>query len=173
VLSGHGTIVELPSVLDSTFLRGEGRTIRITVWLATRDRPTWIAAVETLFIGLIVLAAPEMTLARVCGLALLAHLGYSAMTSLPVGQIPGRPRSMARERRNADLRTRVVGFLNEIRRVEAYAERARVAGLPASEVERTLHTAHERMMVAAAEVVKVTGRPVPANRVPPGTTLHA
>ncbi len=90
---------------------------------------------------------------------LLAHLGYTAMTGLPVGTIPGRPEGAARERRNLDLRSRVVGFLNEVRRVEAYAERARVSGLPPAEVERSLYSAQQRMMSAAAEVAKASGRP--------------
>ncbi len=156
---------------DSTFLRGEGRTIRITVWLATRDRPTWIAAGEVLAVSLILLFASHWALARLVGLAFLAHLGYSAMTSVPIGEIPGRPSGAARQRRNLDLRARVVGFLNEVRRVEAYAERARVSGLPSSEIERNLHTAQRRMMAAAAEVVKCSGRAPGA--APSGSTLRA
>jgi len=94
------------------------------------------------------------------------------MTALPMGEVPGKRTSPARERRNQDLRSRVVGFLNEVRRVEAYAERARVSGHPASEVDRTLYSAQKRMMAAAAEVVKVSGRPAERDAAP-GASLHA
>ena len=61
-------------------------------------------------------------------LPVLGHLGYRALTSLPIGQVPGRPAGMARQRRNLQLRTRVVAFLNEVRRAESYA--ASTGGAP-------------------------------------------
>lgn len=131
--------------------------MKVTVWLATRDRWTWIAAAEAFGLAVVLFAGPSTVLRVLIGLPLLAHLGYSAMTSVPVGTIPGRPAGQ-RERRNQELRSRVVGFLNEVRRVEEYAQQARTAGLPRQEVEQNLRAAQERMMVAAAQVAKVTGR---------------
>lgn len=96
-------------------------------------------------------------LRTVFGLPLLVHIGYLAMTSLPVGTIPGRPAD-ANERRNQDLRARVVAFLGEVRRAEEYAQRADVAGWPPSDVEEELRAARRRVMNAAAAVAKETGR---------------
>lgn len=131
--------------------------MKITVWMATRERATWIAAVEVLGLALVLLITGASGIPLMVGLLLLAHLGYSAMTSLPIGSIPGRP-SGAAQRRNLDLRSRVVAFLNEVRRVEAYAHRAHSTGRPPAEVEENLRTAQRRVMAAAAEVAKVSGR---------------
>lgn len=139
--------------------------MKITVWLATRDRTTWISIAEVLVLGAVLVAVPSM-LVRTIGFALLAHLGYVAMTSLPIGAIPGRPASARRHRRNQDLRSCVVGFLNEIRRVEDFAQRARDGGLPAAEVERHLQAASLRIMSAASGVVKAVGRANPDSNEP-------
>lgn len=127
--------------------------MRITVWLASRDRITLIAAAEVLLLALLLFAgSPGL---RVwLGLPLLGHLGYRALTSLPIGQIPGKPNGVARQRRNQDLRTRVVAFLNEVRRVESYA--AKNGGEP--DMEANLEAGRLRMMNAAAEVARVAGR---------------
>lgn len=134
--------------------------MRITVWLATRDRSTWIALAEGLLLAWIVLSGPGRLVRLVVGLPLLAHLAYTAMTGLPVYAIPGKPTGAKRDRVNQDLRSHVVGFLNEVRRVEEYAQRAKTAGLPSQEVQDNLAVAQRRMMSAAAQVVKVTGRSV-------------
>ncbi len=91
-----------------------------------------------------------------------------AMTSLPVWTIPGKPEGAKQERRNQDLRSRVVGFLNEVRRAEEYAQRARVAGWPRADVEANMRGAHDRMMAAAAAVAKDLGRDTSGR---PGRTL--
>jgi hypothetical protein len=131
--------------------------MKITIWLATRERDTWITAAEIFALATVLLYAPGTTIRLLVGLPLLAHLGYKALTSLPMGMVPGRPPG-GKERRNQDLRTQVVGFLNEVRRVEEYAQRAVTAGRPHEEVENNLRSAEERMMAAAAEVAKVAGR---------------
>jgi hypothetical protein len=88
------------------------------------------------------------------GLPLLGHLGYRTLTSLPIGQVPGKPMGVARQRKNQRLRSRVVAFLNEVRRVEDYALRATAS----DDVQANLSHARARMMVAAGEVAKVAGR---------------
>lgn len=108
-------------------------------------------------LALVLVAAVESTVVLVFGLLVLAHVGYRALTSLPLGQVPGRPPG-AQTRSNLHLRSRIVGFLNEVRRVEDYVARARTAGRPRAEVETHLRTAERRLMAAAAEVAKVTGR---------------
>lgn len=101
-----------------------------------------------------------MTVRLFVGLPLLVHLGYTALTSLPIGSIPGRPAG-AQHRRNQDLRARVVGFLNEVRRVEEYAQRAKTAGWSAKEVQANMRAAQQRMMAAASHVAEATGRSTP------------
>ena len=128
--------------------------MRITVWLATRDRSTWMVGGEVALLALL-MSAGSPTLRTWLGLPLLAHLGYRALTSLPIGQVPGRPTGVARQRRNQRLRTRVVAFLNEVRRAESYAART---GGAADEKEANLAVARARMMAAADEVAKVAGR---------------
>jgi hypothetical protein len=137
--------------------------MKITVWLLTRERATWITGAETLGILLVVLTAPG-GLTRLVAVALLAHVSYKALTSLPMGQIPGRPDGTKAIRRNQDLRSRVVGFLNEMRRAEDFAHQVDVGGRPRADVERHLAWARQRMMAAAAEVAKAAGRPGKVDR---------
>lgn len=138
--------------------RDGGGTIKIKVWLVTRERATWITGAEILGLALVLFAGPGTAIRIVVGLPLLVLLGYTALTSLPMGAIPSRPTGLTQQRRNQDLRSRVVGFLNEVRRLEQYAHRAKTAGWPQSEVKDNLRSAQTRMMAAAAQVVKVTGR---------------
>jgi hypothetical protein len=137
--------------------------MKITVWLLTRERATWITGAETLGILLVVLTATG-GLTRLMAVALLAHVSYKALTSLPMGQVPGRPDGAKAVRRNQDLRSRVVGFLNEIRRAEDYAHQATVGGRPRADLERDIAWARKRMMAAAAEVAKTAGRPAKVDR---------
>lgn len=133
--------------------------MKVSVWLATRERETWITATEILLLGLLLLTPTGTTVRLLFGLPLLVHVGYKALTSLPMGQVPGRPES-GQPRRHYDLRARVVRFLDEVRRVEDYAQRAEVAGLPDREVEEFLFTAQRRVMAAAKEVARESGRNV-------------
>ena len=132
--------------------------MKVTVWLVTRERTVWIAAAEAIALGSLIIVAPESTVGRLFGLALLGHLAYRAVTGLPMGAVPARPEGSRKSRRNQDLRTRVVGFLNEVRSIEAYAQRAQMAGRPDNEIRANLRAAQRRMMAAAAEVAKATGR---------------
>ena len=113
---------------------------------------------------MLLFSGPGRWIRIIVGLPILAHLGYTAMTSLPMGAIPSRPIGAKRLRRNQDLRSHVIGFLNEVRRVEEYAQRARDAGLPQKHVERALQDARERMMAAAAQAVGHVGK---ATKPPP------
>jgi hypothetical protein len=146
--------------------------MKITVWLLTRERATWITGVEALVILLVLLTAPGV-LGRVVAVALLAHVSYKALTSLPMGQVPGRPDGSKAIRRNQDLRSRVVGFLSEIRRAEDYAHQADVGGRPRADVEKDLAWARKRMMAAAAEVAKAAGRPAKVDRAGLGSSADA
>jgi hypothetical protein len=143
--------------------------MKITVWLATRDRLTFFTAAEILALAVVLFTVSGSTLLRLVGLVLVAHLGYMAMTSLPMGRVPGRPDGGV-ARRNLDLRSRVVGFLSEMRRIEDYAQHAEVAGLPREQVEKDLQGAKKKMMAAATEVVKQAGRPSGKKR--PTADLH-
>jgi hypothetical protein len=92
------------------------------------------------------------------GVPVLAHLGWTALTSIPLGAVPGPPPGIGERRRNHHLRYRVVAFLNEVQRVEEFVQGARSAGLPRQEVERNLRSAEHRLRSTAAEVVKVAGQ---------------
>ena len=95
----------------------QDQEMRITVWLVTRDRGSWIVAGEVVLLALL-LSTGGPALRAWLGVPVLAHLGYLALTSLPIGEVPGRPTGVARQRRNQHLRTRVVAFLNDVRRAE-------------------------------------------------------
>jgi hypothetical protein len=131
--------------------------MRITVWMLTRERRTWLTAAEILVVGLIVLIAPAAVVRLLIGLPIVVHLGYQALTSLPMGVVPRRKEGGV-HRRRYDLRARVVRFLDEVKRVEDYADRARISGLKEDDVEDYLHVAQRRVMTAAAAVAQATGR---------------
>lgn len=141
--------------------------MKITVWMATRERATWISAAEVVVLALLLLFWPERAIRLMVGVPLLIHLGINAMTSLPMGEVPGRPDGVKRERRNRDLRYCVAGFLSEVRRVEEYAQRAKTAGWSRKEVAGNMRLAQKKIMAAAAEVARATGRST--SDVPDGT----
>ena len=132
--------------------------MKLSFWIATRERGTWISLAEALALGLVLYAAADTATHLLLALPLLAHLGYTAVTSLPLGAVPGRPSSAAERRRNYDLRVQVVTFLNEVQRLEKYVQRAHADGLRRSDMEKSLRWAEERIRTTADEVVKVTGR---------------
>jgi hypothetical protein len=134
--------------------------MKLRIWLVTRDRETWFTGAEIVGLAM-VLASASGTLRLVLGLPLLAHLGYRALTSVPLGQIPGRPEWAKQVRRNQDLRSRVVGFLNEMRRVEDLAHHGSLSGRAPEAVERDLIYAKKRMMEAAKEVIRAAGHAEP------------
>jgi hypothetical protein len=134
--------------------------VKISVWLVTRERNTWITAAEMLALGLVLLMDAGTTVRLLFGVPLLLHVGYKAMTSLPMGLVPGRP-ERGQHRRRYDLRARVVRFLDEVKRAEDFMHHAEVAGMPDDEVEQRLFAARRRAMAAAQEVVRATGRPEP------------
>jgi len=132
--------------------------MKITVWLVTRTRETWITSAELGVLALVLYWGPGVFVRFLIGLPLLAHVGYTALTGLPMGQIPGRPDGVRQTRRNQDLRSSVVGFLNEVRRAEDHAQRAVAGGRPTTELAHYRQTVGKRMMAAAVQVVKATGR---------------
>lgn len=132
--------------------------MKITVWLVTRTRETWITSAELGTLALMLYWGPGVLVRLLIGVPLLVHVGYTALTGLPIGKIPGRPDGVRQTRRNQDLRSSVVGFLNEVRRAEDQAQRALASGRPVTELAHYRQTAGKRMMAAAVEVVKATGR---------------
>lgn len=129
--------------------------MKVRIWLVTRERSSWIAAAEILGLLLVLLLAVDSTLARLVSFALLGHLGYTALTGLPMGEVPGRPAG-GQPRRNLDLRMQVVAFLREVRRVDEFAHRAQLAGVPSHQLEADLRAGEQRLLQAAARVAKVT-----------------
>lgn len=111
-----------------------------------------------LALAVVMLVVDSSLIRLAVGLPLLLHVGYLAVTSLPMGTIPGRPSGSKKERQNQDLRSRVVAFLGEVRRGEEYAQRVRVGGWPKSEVDANLRSSRQRLMAAAAAVAKAIGR---------------
>lgn len=100
--------------------------------------------------------APGLAIRLLLGLPLLTHLGWTTLTSLPVGKIPGPPKGVSERRRNHDLRQRVVAFLNEVQRVERYVQQAEVTGLSPNSIGPSLRSAEKRMLATAEEVVRLT-----------------
>lgn len=133
--------------------------MKVSVWLATWERATWTTAVEILGLGIVLLTPSGPGVRMLFGLPLLVHVGYKALTGLPMGAVPRRPEG-GQPRRHYDLRARVVRFLSEVKRVEDYAHRAELSGLPRREVEEFLFTGQRRVMAAAKEVAKQTGKQV-------------
>ena len=157
--------------MSEAILRAEG----LEKWYSTGRagrvglrRPTQVEAVggvdleiragETLALAFVLLAGSGTAIRLLVGLPLLAHLGYTAMTALPMGMVPGRPEGSKQERRNQDLRSWVVRFLNEVRELEEYMWRARTSDWTADEVEEKLRLGRQRVMAAATEVSKAVGQ---------------
>lgn len=132
--------------------------MNIRIWLVTWERETWISASEVLAIAAILYFGPSAAIRLLVGLPLLAHIGYKAVTSLPMGAVPGRPPG-GRQRSQYDLRARVKAFLTEVRRVEDFAARARVAGWSGREVKNEVLEGQKRIIEAAAQVARATGQP--------------
>jgi hypothetical protein len=131
--------------------------MKLRIWLVTWDRETWFTGAEITALGLLLVAGTD-NLRTMLGLPLLAHLGYRALTSVPLGRIPGPPEGAKQTRQNQDLRSRVVGFLNEMRRVEDIAHQGQLGNQTSKIVERDLLYAKKRMMAAANEVVRAAGQ---------------
>lgn len=126
-------------------------------WMAI-ERRTWIALAETVaLVGLILFFRDTLVLLAL-GLPLVAHLAWTAVTSVPVGQIPGPPPGIGERRRNHLLRYQVVAFLDQVQRVETFAEKANTAGKPRPDLERELSVAGRRLQAIASDIVKVAGR---------------
>ena len=132
--------------------------MKTTNWLARVERATWVAAVEAAALTLILFAGPSTSVRLFVGVPMLAHLAWTAFARPSLEQPSHGSQGATGVRRNDYLRTSVVGFLAEVRRVEAYAQRARSAGLSGETVELSLERGERRIMAAASVVAKVTGR---------------
>lgn len=118
----------------------------------------WVTVAEALYLALLLVIGPGVWVRVVIGLPILAHLAYTRLASLPRDEEPTLPKSVDGRRRNYELRKRVEEFLNEVKRMERYAVRAKAAGLPRSEVEDNLRSVEKRLHATVAEVPKVVGR---------------
>lgn len=134
-----------------------GECMKVSVWMATRERRTWLTASEILTLGLILVTGAAAPVRLLIGLPIVLHLGYLALTSLPMGAVPRRKEG-GMPRRRYDLRARVTRFLDEVKRTEDYVGRARFAGMPDGEVDDYLYSAQRRVMTAAAAVAQASGR---------------
>lgn len=100
---------------------------------------------------------PGLVFRLLVGLPLLAHLGYTGMIPLPMGLIPRHPDGSKQARRNQDLRSWVVRFLNEVREFEDYLWRARSADSSSAEVSEKLRLGRQRVMAVASQVARAGG----------------
>jgi hypothetical protein len=119
---------------------------------------TWLTLLEAGAIAALLLLAPAPALRVLLGLPLLAHLAWTVLTSVPVGRIPGPPPGVGERRRNHRLRYRVVEFLREVKRLEAYARRAPEAKVPRAEVDREFKATEERLRHIVSEILRVAGQ---------------
>lgn len=140
--------------------------MKITVWLGARDRAAWIALSETLML-VYLMWHPSVLFRMIVGLPLLLHLGYTGMTALPMGMIPRRPEGSKQERRNQNLRSWVVRFLNEVKELEDYMWRARSSDSSPAEVSEKLRLGRQRVMAAATQVAKTVGSVQPQSEEAP------
>jgi len=106
----------------------------------------------------LLLLQPGLAIRLFVGLPVVAHLGYRAATALPMGMIPGRPEGSKQVRRNQDLRSWIVRFLNEVKELEDYLARARTGNWTAPEVEERIRVGRQKVMAAATKVAEAVGR---------------
>ena len=119
---------------------------------------TWVTTAETLALVAILVAVPSTLLRVLLGIPIVLHLGWSVMTSVPVGGVPGPPPGVGERRRNHRLRYRVVEFLREVKRLEAFARQANGRGSSDPDVEKNVRGAEQRLHDVVAEIIRVAGR---------------
>lgn len=119
---------------------------------------TALTVLEVLALAAVLLLAPSPALRVVLGLPLILHLGWRVISSVPVGGIPGPPPGVGERRRNHRLRYRVVEFLREVKRIEAYARQAGDGAVAPREVESNLRGAERRLHDIIGEMIRVAGQ---------------
>ena len=122
------------------------------------DTRTWITTLEVLALAALLLLAPAPVLRVLVGIPLVIHLAWQVLSSVPAGGIPGPPPGVGERRRNHRLRYRVVEFLREVKRVEAYARQATDGGAPSRDMEKNLRGAEQRLHDIIGEIVRVAGQ---------------
>lgn len=122
------------------------------------EHRTWITTAEILALIAILLIAPSTLLRVLLGIPIVLHLGWSVLTSVPVGGFPGPPPGVGERRRNHRLRYRVVEFLREVKRLEAFARQTNGRGGADPLVEKNLRGAEQRLRDIVAEIIRVAGQ---------------
>lgn len=122
--------------------------------MAEMETRTWITFGEVAALGVLLLFELPTAIRVIVGVPLLLHLGWSVLTSVPAGKIPGPPPGVGERRRNHQLRYRVVQFLNELQRLEAYTLQGDDGTVPKRELEK----AEERLQSVVTEAVRSVGR---------------
>ena len=131
--------------------------MKLSIWLRTRDQDTWIVTIEAVLIGFVLLVEPS-PYARLLAVALLGHLAWVTTDLLRMTR-NGRSRAGSRAvRANHELRTHVIHFLREIKRVEAFRRRAAASPLSSEQVNERIVAAQLQILTAASKAAKVVGR---------------
>jgi hypothetical protein len=65
---------------------------------------TWVTTAETLALVAILVAVPSTLLRVLLGIPIVLHLGWSVMTSVPVGGVPGPPPGVGERRSSSCAR---------------------------------------------------------------------
>jgi hypothetical protein len=124
----------------------------------TTEKRTWVTAGEVLALAGLLAFAPPTLFSMLLGLPLALHLGWSVLTSVPIGAIPGPPPGIGERRQNHQLRYRVVEFTREVQRLEAYARRLDGNTTPPKQLARDLRKAEERLHNVVSEAVRAVGQ---------------
>jgi hypothetical protein len=115
-----------------------------------------MVAGEALLIGL-ALGFGQSPYDRAAGLVLLGHLAWTTLGLLQSHRLDFGTRSRG-VRSNHELRTHVVDFLREVKRVEAFRRRAVAARLSREQVDERVVAGQLQILTSASKVVKVVGR---------------
>jgi hypothetical protein len=122
------------------------------------ERGTMITIAEVAVLVVLLLLDAPSTARILVGIPLVLHLGWSAVTSLPIGRVPGPPPGVGERRRKHLLRYQVVAFLDYVQKVESLVEERNGSTKPRRSVERELEAAEHRLKEIAGDIVKVAGR---------------
>lgn len=118
---------------------------------------TWITTVEVLALSALLLFAPSPLLRVALGIPIALHLGWSVISGMPTGGIPGPPPGVGERRRNHRLRYRVAEFLREVKRLDAFARQA-TDERSAQTAERAVRGTEQRLRDIVGEIVRVAGQ---------------
>lgn len=120
---------------------------------------TWMTTVEVLALSALLLFAPSALLRVALGIPITLHLGWSVISQASAGgRIAGPPPGVGERRRNHRLRYRVVEFLREVKRLEAFARQATTDERSADTAERAVRGTEQRLRDIVGEIVRVAGQ---------------